>query len=78
MMEGKATAHLVMYLGLCIFICVTLVHHKDLLLQKAEVFIGEVAPSVQAASASLLFTLALLKKDQPRYGRRPAYKVPPP
>eukprot|EP00964_Phaeocystis_antarctica_P128264 scaffold92016_cov54-Phaeocystis_antarctica.AAC.2 len=60
MMEGKETAHLVIYLGLCIFICVTLVHHKDLLLQKAEVFIGEVAPSVQAASASLLFTLALL------------------
>ena len=35
MMEGNETAkHLVMYLGLCIFICVTLVHHKDLLLQK--------------------------------------------
>ena len=61
MMEGNETAkHLVMYLGLCIFICIALVQLKDLLLQKAEVFIGKVAPSVQAASASLLFTLALL------------------
>jgi len=61
MMEGNETAkHLVMYLGLCIFICIALVQLKDLLLQKAEVFIGNVTPSVQAASASLLFTLALL------------------
>ena len=61
MMEGNETAkHLVMYLGLCIFICIALVQLKDLLLQKAEVFIGKVTPSVQAASASLLFTLALL------------------
>ena len=30
-MEGKETAHLAMYLGLCIFICIALVLHKDLL-----------------------------------------------
>ena len=60
MMEGNETAHLIMYLGLCIFICIALVNYKDLLLQKFEVFIGKVIPSVQAASASLLFTLALL------------------
>ena len=75
MMEGKETAHLVAWVS--IFICIALVLHKDLLLQKAEVFIGEVAPSVQAASASLLFTLALLKKDQPTGGAQPIYKVPP-
>jgi len=60
MMKGNETAHLIMYLGLCIFICIALVNYKDLLLQKFEVFIGKVIPSVQAASASLLFTLALL------------------
>ena len=58
MMEGKETAHLVAWVS--IFICIALVLHKDLLLQKAEVLIGKVTPSVQAASASLLFTLALL------------------
>ena len=59
MMEGKETAHLVAWVS--IFICIALVLHKDLLLPKAEVFIGKVTPySASCQRASLLFTLALL------------------